>query len=226
MNLSLGEPPRAMARLFSRPVSLRGLVSTSDIGGRIVSTILIGLFFVCLARPIGLDIQVGNWLFWLGFLIMPGYLLAEILTWQIELDWLERLALAFPLGIAAMAPVGETVLLAHFNVQVLAVGWILTAIVVLALWIFLRLRRGEGPAYDYVRWSWDEAVMLLLLVGGFVYCYPVLMANKIDGDLYDFLSFISVPLTGAPINATEPLFNTTLGPGVRLTFHMFIPLFT
>src|SRR5262249_50987197 len=162
MNLSLGEPPRAMVRLFSRPASLRGLFGTSDIGGRIVSTILIGLFFVCLVRPTGLDVQVGNWLFWLCLPIMPGYLLAGILTWQLDLDWLERLALAFPLGIAAMAPVGETVMLAHFNVQVLAVGWVLTAVVVLVLWILLRLRRGEGPAYDYVRWSWDEAVMLLL----------------------------------------------------------------
>src|SRR5690349_16530507 len=116
MNLSVNEPTRAMARLFSRPASLRGLFGTSDIGGRIVSTILIGLFVICLFRPTNLDIQVGNWLFWLGLLIMPGYLLAEILTWQVDLDWIERLALAFPLGIAAMAPVGETVILAHFDV--------------------------------------------------------------------------------------------------------------
>jgi tetratricopeptide (TPR) repeat protein len=202
------------------------LVGASDIGGRFVSAILIGLFFICLIRPAGLDLQVGSWLFWLGLLIMPGYLVADMVTWQLDLDWIERLALAFPLGITAMAPVGETVILAHFNVQVLAVGWVLTAAVILAAWIFLRLRRGTGPASDRTPWHWDEGVLLLLLIGAFVYSYSVLTANKIDGDLYTFLAYASTPLTGAPINATEPLFNTTLGPGIRLVFHMFVPLWT
>src|SRR5258708_9707416 len=224
MNVSLTSPPRAVARLFSRPASLRSIFGVSDIGGRFVSAILIGLFIICLIRPTGLDLQVGSWLFWLGFLIMPGYLLADILTWQLDLDWIERLALAFPLGIAAMAPIGETVILAHLDVHVLAVGWVLSAMVVPAVWIFLSLRRSYGPACDRSPWHWDEAVMLLLLVGGFVYSFSLLTANIIDGDLYSFLAYISSPLTGTPINATEPLFTTTLGPGIRLTFHMFIPL--
>jgi tetratricopeptide (TPR) repeat protein len=70
----------------------------------------------------------------------------------------------------------------------------------------------------------DEIILLLLLAGAFVAIIPTLSLYKIDGDAYAVASFAADALAGLPLNATEPLFGTTLGPGVRMVFNQSLPM--
>lgn len=65
--------------------------------------------------PLGWPLQLASWLTFLALFITPGWLVADMLTGRLGLDWLERLALAFPLGIAVLALPGMAALLLHFT---------------------------------------------------------------------------------------------------------------
>ena len=87
----------------------------------------------------------------------------------------------------------------------------------------LTLRSRQQPIVG-PRWAPDEILMLILLVAGFVAILPTLNLTKIDGDAYAVASFSADALAGLPLNATEPIFGTDLGPGVRMLFNQTLPL--
>jgi len=180
--------------------------------------------------PAYLPVQAASWLTFLALEVMPGYLLGDLITRRpgaINLDWIERLALALPLSVVAVMPSGLITLLLHLTIQDLAVGWTLTASIILVAWLVHTVRRGFVGARHtspLQRWAWDEIVMLLLLAAAFIYAFPTLSLYKLDGDAYSFISFAREALAGLPMNATEPLFGTDLSPGVRLAFNQYFPL--
>lgn len=196
--------------------------------------VAVGLVFLWGALLAGLapllPTQPASWLTFLALVIMPGYLLADAL-WarlaaRLDLDQIERLALAFPLGMAVLTPAGLAALLLHWTVEQLALGWALTTALVVALWAAATLRRARD---GYVRpsqggWARDEIALGLLLVMAFAVMLPSLTLYKIDGDAYAVNSFAADALAGLPLNQAEPLFGTDLGPGVRMAFNQSLPL--
>jgi tetratricopeptide (TPR) repeat protein len=196
---------------------------------RIDVLVAVGLIFIWGAVLTGaalfLPTQVASWLTFLALVILPGYLLADMLTTRLDLDQLERLALAFPLGMAVLALPGLSSLLLHWTVDQLALGWAaVTGIVVLA-WLVVTLWRAWAnvPHTPGAPWKADELVLAALLLVAFLVMLPALTLYKIDGDAYAVNSFAADALTGLPLNKMEPLFGTDLGPGVRMAFNQSLP---
>ncbi len=194
-----------------------------------------GLFLawllVILGLPARLPVQAASWLTFLALLITPGYFLADLLTWRLKLDWLERLALALPLGVAVLAVPGTVALLQHRALVELFTGWVVASGVVIGIWLLHGLwvralvRLFDSSRYPpHPPWAPDEILLLLLLAGAFVAVVPTLSLDKIDGDAYAVGTFTADALAGLPLNATEPLFGTELGPGVRMVFNQSLPL--
>ncbi len=200
----------------------------------LIPTALIAVWvLVLVGTPAYLPTQIASWLTFIALLITPGYLLADMITWRMEIDRLERLALALPLGTAIMAVPGIIALLQHLTINGLTAAWIIASASVLIAWLFHKLWTRLLPrwlgrrAYQapHVRWSVDEIILLLWLMFAFVLLVPTLSLYKIDGDAYAVSSFSADALAGLPLNATEPLFGTTLGPGVRMVFNQSLPMF-
>ena len=84
-------------------------------------------FLVILGIPAQLPLQLASWLTFIGLLITPGYLLADLITWRMEIDWLERLALALPLGVAILAVPGIVALVLHLTISQLTLGWMVAS---------------------------------------------------------------------------------------------------
>jgi tetratricopeptide (TPR) repeat protein len=180
---------------------------------------------VLFGLPKLLPTQAASWVTFLALFITPGYLLGELVARRVALDPLERLALAFPLGVAALTPVGMAALLQHWTVDQLALGWALTSGAIIVGWALAWLvwARQAAPAAQ-TRWTLDEALLALLLATVFVLIVPTLDLYKIDGDAYAVNSFAADALAGLPLNATEPIFGTDLGPGVRMAFNQSLPM--
>lgn len=207
-------------------------ISTSIAAG------LIGVWLLVLAGvPAFLPTQPASWLTLLALLIAPGYLLGDIVTSRLRLDWLERLALAFPLGVVVLVVPGLVALLRHWTIDALVVGWIAASAGVVVLWLLrvvvLRPLAGffdnlltplatDDDAED--GWAIDEIAMLVALLLVFALLIPLLTLYKIDGDAYAVSTFAADALAGRPLNATEPLFGTSLGPGVRMLFNQSLPM--
>ena len=168
-------------------------------------------------------LQIASWLTFLALFITPGYLLADMLTWRLELDWIERLALAFPLGVAVMAVPGMAALLLHMTLLDLTVGWVVVSGLVIIAWLVHWTRRRDLTSAT-ISWTTDERLLLVLLVAAFALALPTLNYYKIDGDAYAVGTFAADALAGLPLNASEPLFGTTIGPGVRMAFNQSLPM--
>lgn len=180
---------------------------------------------VLLGLPHLLPTAAASWITFLALLITPGFLLGDLLARRLALDPLERLALAFPLGVAALTPAGMAALLLHWSVDQLALGWAFTSGAIIAGWAvaqFVWVRKPAAPAAH--RWTLDEMLMALLLAALYALMLPTLNLYKIDGDAYAVNSFAADALAGLPLNATEPLFGTDLGPGVRMAFNQSLPM--
>ncbi|MCX6043752.1 MAG: tetratricopeptide repeat protein, partial [Chloroflexi bacterium] len=173
--------------------------------------------------PETLGVQIASWVTFLAVFITPGWLIAEILTWHLDLDWLERLALAFPLGVAVMAVPGMAALLLHITLAQLNLLWITSSAIVVVAWLIHLVLRRSAPAQS-TRWTMDEVILAVLLLAAFVYLLPALNAYKIDGDAYAVATFAADALAGLPLNAREPLFGTDLGPGVRMAFNQSLSM--
>ncbi|UCC86832.1 MAG: tetratricopeptide repeat protein [Anaerolineales bacterium] len=216
---------------------LRRTASTADaVAGWSGYLIPLGLIaawlLVIVGLPANLPIQAASWLTFIALLITPGYFLADIITWRLDIDWLERLALALPLGVAIMAVPGIVALLQHLTISGLTMGWVIATVLVLVAWllhgiwvrsfgsIFTRRAHQGKP----VSWAVDEIILLLLLIIVFGGIIPTLSLYKIDGDDYSVASFAADALTGLPLNVAEPLFGTALGPGVRMVFNQSLPM--
>lgn len=179
---------------------------------------------VIVGLPKLLPTQAASWLTYLALLIAPGYLLGDLVARRVALDPLERLALAFPMGVAALTPVGMAALLQHWTVDQLALGWAFTSGAITAGWALAWLVWPCPPATARTAWTLDELLLALLLAVVFVLLVPTLDLYKIDGDAYAVNSFAADALAGLPLNATEPIFGTGLGPGVRMAFNQSLPM--
>lgn len=175
--------------------------------------------------PHFLPVQMASWLTFLALFITPGYLLAEMLLDRLELDGLERWALAFPLGVAVLSIPGMWALLNHHTVRDLALGWMGASTLVVIAWLLHSLWRRQhlSPAQP-PRWTLDEWLWVGLLALAFLLLYPTFTLFKIDGDAYAVSSFTADALAGMPLNQAEPLFGTGLGPGVRMVFNQSLPM--
>ncbi len=180
--------------------------------------------FVLAGQPHTLPIQAASWLTFLALLITPGYLLGDMAAWRLNLDSIERLALALPLGVLVLAIPGAIALLLHLTLTELAVFWAVVSAGVILLWfVFALLVRQKRP-FSTNKWAADEIILLLLLAAAFLIILPTLTLYKIDGDAYAVNSFAVDALAGKPLNITEPLFGTELGPGVRMVFNQSLTL--
>lgn len=222
----LGWPDHSTpARLIKRwilPGWPRHLISISLI--EIWLLVLMGL-------PAYLDLQLASWLTFVALLIMPGYFLADMITWRMGLDWLERLALAFPVGVALLALPGLVAFTQHLTLNDLTTGWISLTTLILVAWLahgigvrVLARLADNSPDTQPTRWGLAEISLLALLIGAFILIIPTLALPKIDGDAYAVNSFAADALAGLPLNGVEPLFGTDLGPGVRMVFNQSLPM--
>ena len=170
--------------------------------------------------------QLASWLAFLALIITPGYLLGDLLVRTSRLDWIERLAIAFPLGIAVLGVPGMLTLLRHGTVTGLAVGWTVVSATLILAWVGLVLwevlRGVPGAPAD--RWTWAELLTLAVVGVLFLLGVPALTLHKLDGDAYAVGSFAADALAGLPLNGAEPLFGTNLGPGVRMNFNQSLPM--
>ncbi len=198
-----------------------------------VSLIIVWLL-ILLGVPAILPPLLGSSLTFMALLITPGFLLADILAWRLGLDKFEQLALAMPLGVAVLAVPGITALLFHLTITTLAMGWYITSAVVIGVWL---LGRSGAPLFGRLfhtadssspkkspQWAIDELLLLFFLIALFIFIFPSLSLNKIDGDAYAVNTFAIDALAGLPLNATEPLFGTDLGSGVRMIFNQYLTL--
>ena len=186
---------------------------------------------VIFGLPAQLSPQVASWLAFMALMVLPGYLLADIVGWRLKLDWLEQLALAFPLSVAVLALPGTIVLLRHLTIDELYQGWIIAVNVVLTGWLIHSAWTRFPALYEHASWrpaqpAWrvDEVVLLVLLAALFIAILPLLSLAKIDGDAYAVNSFAADALAGLPLNAAEPIFGTELGPGVRMIFNQALTM--
>lgn len=192
-----------------------------------VGSVLIAVWLaVLVGAPAALPLQAASWLTFLALLITPGYLLGDIITRGMRLDWLERLAIAFPLGLAILSVPGLVALLIHETIDGLAVGWVAASTVTVVAWIVFTAwtairRKGWAVAEP---WTAPEMALLVLLILAFLVSIPALDLYKIDGDAYAVGSFAADAMAGLPLNSVEPLFNTQLGPGVRMAFNQSLPM--
>ncbi len=190
-----------------------------------VAILVLAWLLAIAALPAYLPLQVASWLAFLALLIAPGYLLGDMITWRLKMDGLERLALALPLGVAVLAVPGTAALLLHLDIHQLALGWALLSGLVIIAWFLHEWRVVGGQRPSVEPWQIDELLLLGLILGAFLFLLPTLNMYKIDGDAYAVNSFSADALAGLPLNETEPIFGTDLGPGVRMVFNQSLSLF-
>jgi tetratricopeptide (TPR) repeat protein len=214
-------PPPSFAS--SWPAFLRNLL-------RVDTAVALGLIFIWAAVLAGgaflLPTQAASWITFLALVILPGYLMGDLLTLRLDLDQIERLAMAFPLGMAVLTVPGLSALLMHWTMDQLALGWAGCTGLVVVIWLGVRLSRAwaQVERTPSAPWKADEIVLAALLLGAFLVVLPAMMLYKIDGDAYAVNSFATDALAGLPLNKVEPLFGTDLGPGVRMAFNQSLPL--
>ncbi|GAB4531207.1 MAG: hypothetical protein Kow0063_10130 [Anaerolineae bacterium] len=198
----------------------------------IPSALIIAWLLVISGLPARLPLQLASWLTFTALLITPGYLLAEIITWRMEIDWLERLALAFPLGVAILAVPGILALILHVTIHELTIAWMVASGLMLLVWLLHliwarllpRLFLARASQTRSTPWAVDEVILLGLLAIAFISIIPTLSLYKIDGDAYAVGSFVADALAGLPLNASEPLFGTGLRTIVRMVFNQSLPM--
>ncbi len=219
--------------MLQRPINFDRIADRIRILGAdraIAAVLLLAYAFTFVGLSRFLPLQPATWLTFLALLITPGYLLASLITRRLNLDSLQRLALAFPFGVAVLAVPGLLALIQNMTVDDLANGWRLTSFIVVAVWFARELSAGFPDTWSRPAtsegWSRTEQLLLLLLLLAFVIMLPALTAYRVDGDLLTFLTKVSDALDGQRMNVTEPMFGTDLGPGVRSAFSQFLPLWS
>ncbi len=175
--------------------------------------------------------QPASWLAFIGLLISPGYFLGELITWRLKLDWIERLAVAMPVGVAILAVPGIITFARHGTLDELRLWWVAAGGIVMVAWMVQRVYvRSLFHRFDTSRypartpWAFDEILLFVLLAAAFVLVLPTLSLDKIDGDAYAVATFSADALAGMPLNQVEPIFGTDLGPGVRMVFNQFLAM--
>ena len=191
----------------------------------LVASLIAIWVMVLAALPALLPLHAASWLAFVALLIVPGYLLGDIITWKMDLDVVERLALALPLGVTVLAIPGIVSLVLHLDIHQLAYGWAIASGIVIIGWlineasIYRKRPHGTNP------WKTDEILLMGILLIAFVSLLPTLNLYKIDGDAFAVNSFSADAMAGLPLNETEPIFGTDLGPGVRMIFNQSLSLY-
>ena len=126
-----------------------------------------------------------------------------MLTFKLDLDTFERLALALPLGVAVLAVPGAIALLQHQTIQQLANSWALISGLVILLWFFVTLLVREKRPITKKPWRPAEIILLALIMLAFIAILPTLNLYKIDGDAFAVNSFAADALSGKPLNLSE-----------------------
>lgn len=183
----------------------------------LAALLLAGMF----GLPAALPLQTAGWVSFIVLLIVPGYFLTAAVTARLNLDGLERAAIALPIGIALLAVPGIYSLTLHKTKDVLLVGWQIMAGLSLVVFVFVRHVRPVGERFAGAPWKANELLLAALLVGAFIYAYPTLATPTMDGDLFTFMAGVSDARMGKPFNLTEPLFGSGLGVFVRSYFNQF-----
>ena len=168
-----------------------------------------------------LPAAVASWLAFIALLITPGFLLIDLVAPRIKLDVVERLAVALPLGITLLTLPGLAALLSHRTIGGLAWGWRLASALVVGAWL---LRRGSATPRAATGWASHQRLILGLILAIFLLVLPMISLPKIDGDAYAVSTFSADAQMGLPLHQVEPLFGTTLGPGVRMLFNQSLPI--
>lgn len=242
------------SRRFNTLVLMRQNAKEWGTGNLVLVGLLILAWVLALtAVPPFVPIQIASWITYVALIITPGYLLADMIGVRLELDIMEKLGLATPLGIAILAIPGIVALLLHQTLFDLAISWAIISGLILFCWILFTLLlltsseayasryRQSGPLGSlwlrlstYVRalvpahrpapWVLDERLMLLLLLLLYLLGLPALTQAKMDGDALAVSTFTAEALAGHPLNQQEPLFGTDHGPGVRMIFNQYMPL--
>lgn len=176
------------------------------------------------AVPSYLPLHAASWFAFLALLIAPGYLLGDIITWRLNLDAIERLALALPMGVAVLALPGAAALLMHLDIHQLALAWSVLSGLIILIWLLHEIFYVRGRRPEPTPWKTEELLLLGLILGAFILLLPTLNLYKIDGDTYAVNSFSADALAGLPLNEEEPIFGSGLGPGVRMVFNQSLTL--
>jgi len=209
------------------PAKLQGIALTAPGWHRYVIGLGLAVAWsaVLLGLPGLLPLQAASWLTFVAVAITPGYLLGDLIVRTMRLDWIERLAIAFPLGMAVLSAPGLYALLRHDTATSLALGWIAASGAVIVAWVagLLWEMRRPGRSAPADRWELPELLLLAFVTILFLFGLPSLNLYKIDGDAYAVGSFAADALAGLPLNSVEPLFGTDLGPGVRMAFNQSLP---
>ena len=138
----------------------------------LVAGLIIAWVMVLAALPALLPLQAASWLAFVALLIVPGYLLGDIITWKLDLDIVERLALALPLGVAVLAIPGIISLVLHLDIHQLALGWAIASGIVIIGWlineafIYRHRSRGTNP------WKIDEILLMGVILIAFAALLP------------------------------------------------------
>ncbi len=186
---------------------------------------LVAIWLMALAAvPALLPVHLASWLAFIALLIVPGYLLGDIITWKLDLDIVERLALALPLGVAVLAVPGIISLVLHLDIHQLAFGWAIASGMVIVGWLFNEAIIYRERTHVNNPWKIDEILLAGILFIAFVALMPTLNLYKIDGDAFAVNSFSADAIAGLPLNEKEPIFGTDLGPGVRMVFNQSLSL--
>ncbi len=191
----------------------------------LVASLIVIWVMALAALPSLLPLHLASWLAFIALLIVPGYLLGDIITWKLNLDVVERLALALPLGVAILAVPGIISLLYHLDIHQLALGWAIASGIVIVAWLFHEAFTYQEREHNRDPWKIDEILLMGLLLIAFVAILPTLNLYKIDGDAFAVNSFSADAIAGLPLNETEPIFGTDLGPGVRMVFNQSLSLY-
>jgi tetratricopeptide (TPR) repeat protein len=189
----------------------------------------IALLFILLliyGLPSQIPMQVASWLAFIGILIIPGYLLTSIFSYYHPFEFLERLALSLPIGLAAFSIPGLIVMVLHRAYSELLLSWLVTtALIFLASLIFQFAKRKS--AFPKIKaWTVDEIVLVIILASAFIAVLPILNSLSVDGDLLTYISSLADNVAGKPFALVDPMFGTNLTPGLRMMFNQLIPLMT
>jgi len=194
-----------------------------------VSIITILSLFILLTitgLPKKIPMQAASWWVFLAILILPGYLLTSIFRFFHPLEFLERLALSLPVGMAAFSLPGLFVMVLHRTYMDLLIGWLATTTIIIVACLLFQFANWKIKLPKIEPWTVDELVLVGLLVIAFFTLLPILTSASIDGDLITYMSLVNDGFSGKPFGLDDPMFGSSLTPGLRVMFNQFIPLLT
>lgn len=192
----------------------------------IITILSIFILLVVVGLPKQMPMQAASWWVFLAILILPGYLLTSIFRFFYPLEFLERLALSLPVGMAAFSLPGLFIMVLHRTYMDLLIGWLATTTIIIVVSLLFQFSKWKSVFPKIEPWTADELVLVGLLAVAFLALLPILTSASIDGDLVTYMSLVNDGYAGKPFGLDDPMFGSSLTPGLRVMFNQFIPLLT